>query len=147
MRQKIPLRQRLARLFFGEVSSLMFALGLLGFALGLGFIIADSRTENYDLINAHASQLMWGLVYIVYSLLRMGTALYRVPSIYKLIFCFIGLTVWLVLFLSFTVFDPTTLRPTELMLLLPVVVEFWFALSAVNCLGALNFRRVADDIR
>lgn len=147
MRQKIPLRQRLARLFFGEVSSLMFALGLLAFALGLGFILADSKTENYELINAHASQLMWGIVYIGYSFLRMGTALYRVPSVYKLIVCFIGLTIWLVLFLSFTIFDPTTLRPTELMLLLPVIVEFWFTLSAVNCLGALNFRRKADDVR
>lgn len=147
MKQKIPLHQRIARLFFGEVSSLMFALGMLALALGVGFIITDSRTENYDLINSHASQLMWGIIYICYSLLRMGTALYRVPSIYKLIVCFIGLTIWLVLFLSFTVYDPSTLRPTELMLLLPVVVEFWFTLSAVNCMGALNFRRSEDASR
>lgn len=147
MNQKITLRQRLARLFFGEVSSLMFTLGLLAFALGAGFILADSRTENYELINAHASQLMWGVIYIVYSLLRMATALYRVPSAYKLIVCFVGLTLWLVLFLSFTVYDPTPMRPTELMLLLPVVVEFWFSLSAVKCMGALSFRRATDDVR
>lgn len=147
MNQKITLRQRLARLFFGEVSSLMFTVGLLAFALGIGFILADSHTENYELINAHASQLMWGIIYIFYSFLRMGTALYRVPSAYKLIVCFVGLTLWLVLFLSFTVYDPTTMRPTELMLLLPVVIEFWFALSAVNCLSGISFRRITDDIR
>lgn len=147
MKQKISLRQRLARLFFGEVSSLMFALGMLAFALGVGFIVTDSRTENYELINAHASQLMWGIVYIGYAFLRMGTALYRIPSVYKLIVCFIGLTIWLVLFLSFTVYDPTVMRPTELMLLLPVIVEFWFTLSAVNCMGALNFRRAEDADR
>lgn len=147
MKQKITFRQRLARLIFGEVSSLMFTIGLLSIALGVGFILADSRTENYELINAHASQLMWGIIYLFYGMLRAGSALYRVPSAYKLVLCFVGLTLWLVLFLSFTVFDPTTMRPTELMLLLPVIIEFWFALSAVNCLGALSFRRVTDDVR
>lgn len=147
MKQKITFRQRLARLIFGEVSSLMFTIGLLSIALGVGFILADSRTENYELINAHASQLMWGIIYLFYGMLRAGSALYRVPSAHKLVLCFVGLTLWLVLFLSFTVFDPTTMRPTELMLLLPVIIEFWFALSAVNCLGALSFRRVTDDVR
>ncbi len=147
MNQKITLRQRLARLFFGEVSSLMFTVGLLAFVLGIGFILADSRTENYELINAQASQLMWGVIYIFYSFLRMGTSIYRIPATYKLIVCFIGLTIWLVLFLSFIVYDPTPMRPTELTLFLPVVAEFWFSLSAVNCIGAFSFRMVTDDIR
>lgn len=145
MKDSIPLSRRLIRLFFGEVSSLMFVVGLMALALGIGFIIADSRTENYELINAHASQVLWGIIYIVYAIIRITTSMYRIPSPYKLFVCFIGLTLWLLLFLSFTVFDPTPMRPTELMLLLPVMVEFWFALSAVNCIDSFRLRRTSDD--
>lgn len=135
---------RLKRLFLGEVNSLSFGLGFVAFLLSAGFFFANSQTENYELINNHGSQFMWAVIYLAYSLARMGSGLYRYSNGVKIVVVFAGLTLWSLLFLSFVLFDVTPMRPTELMLALPILLEFWLAIHAIDCIKRNMIRRLTD---
>lgn len=144
MKTRLSLATRLKRLFLGEVSSLSFGLGFVAFLLSIGFFFANSQTENYELINNHGSQLMWAVIYLVYACGRMGSAIYRYSNTVKIVIVFAGLTLWSLLFLSFVLFDVTPMRPTELMLALPILLEFWLAIHAIDCIKRNMIRRLTD---
>ena len=146
MDRKISFTTRLKRLFLGEVSSMAFCVGAISLLLALGFFSANSQTENYELINNHGSQILWGIIFLIYSVGRLASSLYRFQYSVRFFICFIGLTLWTLLLLSFTVYDPTPMRPTEVMLVLPVLCEFWLALSAVDCLKTKKLYRRATDV-
>lgn len=146
MHRNISFGTRVKRLFLGEVSSMGFCIGVVGMLLAFGFIFANSQTENYDLINSHGSQILWGLIFFMYSIGRMASALYRFSYPIRFFVCFIGLLLWTLLFLSFAVYDATPMRPTEIMLALPILCEFWLSLSAVDCLKTKKLFRRATDV-
>lgn len=144
MKSSLLFSTRVKRLFLGDISSLSFALGLVSILLSLGFFFANAHTENYQLMNTHGSPELWAILFFTYGGARVASSLYRFSNFARIWLTFIGLSVWSFLFISFVLVDITPLRPTELMLLLPILVEFWFAVNAIDCIKGAVYRRKTD---
>lgn len=135
---------RLKRLFLGDISSMCFAIGLVALLLSAGFFFANVNTENYQLMNSHGSQQFWASLFLAYGVARLASSLYRFSNFLRIWLTFIGLSVWSFLFISFLFLDTTPIRPTEIMLALPILVEFWFAVNAIDCTERTMYRRTTD---
>lgn len=144
MKTSLLFSTRIKRLFLGDISSLCFATGLVALLLSLGFFFADVHTENYQLMNTHGSPELWGTLFLAYASARIASSLYRLTNFLRIWLVFIGLSIWSFLFISFLFVDQTPIRPTEIMLALPILVEFWFAVNAIDCIKRSMFRRKSD---
>lgn len=144
MNSSLSFSTRIKRLFLGDISSLYFAVGLVAMLLAGGFFFADVHTENYELMNSHGSPQLWGTLFLTYATARLVSSLYRLSNFIKLWLVFIGLSIWSFLFISFVFIDTTPIRPTELMLALPILIEFWFAVNAIDCVKRAMYRRKTD---
>ena len=135
---------RLKRLFLGDISSLGFAIGLVALLLSAGFFFTNVNTENYRLMNSYGGPQFWSSLFLAYGVARLASSLYRFSTFLRIWLTFIGLSIWSFLFISFLFVDSTPVRPTEIMLALPVLVEFWFAVNAIDCIKRTMYRRTTD---
>lgn len=112
-----------------------FMLGSLAIFLGLGFLFGEATTHNFRIITDYSIGIAvtWGVFSLVYGILRVLDVFYDVPGSVGVLTAFIGLNLWLLLLISFTLLDPTPVQATELTLVVPVVVEFWLAVLAIDC--------------
>lgn len=118
-------RFRLAYVLVNHKGDLHILLGIVSLLLSLGFFFGTGTSLNYELLYHFISQTTWGIVFLVYSFIKTLGAFYKIPNILRLLNGIVGIWAWSYVFLSFTVFDPTALAPTELMLAAPILVEFW----------------------
>lgn len=130
--QKKLLSLNLYKLINADTSESVILLTLAGFAVACGFMYADDFVNpNYQLILQFGGHLFWSAYFFTYSVLRV--VLY---TIYRNKFlCYsnhlMGLWGWTYLFISFVIYDPTPTAPTEYLLVLPVLTEFWLFLRTV----------------
>lgn len=101
-----------------------------GFLLFIGFMFGDvSNNSNYALINAFASSENWAILFFTYTFLKFLGFIWNVPRTISTINSVIGVWAFNYIFLSFVVFDTTSIAPTELLLLVPTLLEFWVMIS------------------
>lgn len=130
--QKKLLSLNLYKLINADTFESVLLLTVAGFAAAYGFMRADSSVNsNYQLLLEFAGYLFWSVYFLVYSILRV--VLY---TAYRNKFlCYsnhlMGLWGWTYLFISFVIYDPTPTAPTEYLLVLPVLTEFWLFLRNV----------------
>lgn len=105
-------------------------LALAGFALSIGFAIGVGNNANYELIFSFANRYWWAIMFFVYSCLKIYGAFHRLNRHVRFTNSVFGLWAWNYIFLSFTVFDATPVAPTELLLIVPTVIEVWTMLAA-----------------
>ena len=110
----------------------IFLLWIAAFVTAIGFFLGDSSNPNYEMITAFASNNMWGLMFVLYGVLKFLEYWDHLDFKIKLINSIVGLWMWNYIFLSFTVFDKSNVAPTELMLLMPIIAEMWVLLSYSN---------------
>lgn len=118
---------RIYRAIMGEHSRLNLALGLTALLLAAGFWFSSPilTNTNYTLILQLADFDTWGTWFYIYGMLKLWAATYRSPPISKFIVSILGLWLWTYISLSFVVFDPNPLVPTETMLFITVIMELW----------------------
>lgn len=100
---------------------LMFA----GFILAIGFFIGEATNQNYELINQFASPAGWATLLTIYALIKLLSIVWIVPRSLCMLNGIFGVWMWNYILLSFVVFDVTPIAPAELLLIIPILVEFW----------------------
>ena len=110
---------------FVQAHTMTLLLGICGLMLGIGFLVGDAANPNYATIISFASPNTWALGFFVYSIIKLYQTINRVPHVLKIANAVQGIWAWSFIFLSFVIFDPTPIAPTEIMLLVPLVSEVW----------------------
>lgn len=100
---------------------LMFAAVL----LAVGFFVGEATSQNYVMINEFASPAAWATLLIIYALIKLLSIIWIVPKSLCTMNGIFGVWMWNYIFLSFAVFDTTAIAPAELLLILPILIEFW----------------------
>jgi len=124
----ISFRSRVIRALLTDSTIINLLLGLVGLLLSIGFLSVDEyrlSSHNYklmfDFVNAH----VWAALFFIYSISKLHRCLYRTPKYMKVAASTLGLWLWSYIVLSFIVFDPQLVAPSELMLIAPIVCEVW----------------------
>lgn len=144
MASNVPFGLRLTRAILNEHTAITVLLGVLGFALGLGFTVSKTYNPNYTFLLELAPFWQWALVFFAYASSKILGVLYRTPFFVKALTTISGLWLWNYIFLSFIVFDKTPVAATELMLIVPVICEVWgFTNTIYNSKHKLS-RRSSD---
>jgi hypothetical protein len=112
-----------------QKADLQIFLGVAGFALSLGFLAGSGNNNNYQLIFSFASNYVWALLYFLYASSKIYGTFFRTRVYVKYATNIVGLWAWNYILLSFTVFDSTPVAPTEVLLAVPVIIEFWTMLA------------------
>jgi len=102
---------------------------LAGFLLSIGFYVGDVSNQNYDLLNQFAKTSVWSILFGTYAITKFFAFVWNVPSFISKINSLFGIWLWNYVFLSFVIFDETMFSPAELLLLLPLLIEFWVMLD------------------
>lgn len=105
-------------LFLG-ISALLLCFGI--------FFVTDSNdyTSMYEIANP----IVWGIFFVSYSLINLYGIAFRISRYIRTFTSVAGLWGWNYVFLSFVVFDPTTVNVTDFFILLPIFAEVWNMLS------------------
>ena len=122
------LKQRLLKVTFSDLTAVRWTMGWVSLFLSLGFILATTSNENYNLVNVVDNQI-WAAIFLVHGLSLMITALYTMNYYCSKFINLIGIWIWSYVFLSFTVYDTTPLAATEWLLLMPILMEVWMIIE------------------
>lgn len=102
----------------------------IGALLTAGFMFGDvSNNTNYALINAFADKQAWVAMFGAYSATKLLAILWNIPRLLTTAASVFGVWAFNYIFLSFVIFDGTPIAPTELLLLVPTLLEFWTMIS------------------
>lgn len=102
----------------------------IGALLAIGFMFGDvSNNTNYALINAFADTQTWTLMFGTYTVTKLIGILWNIPRVFSTAASVFGVWAFNYIFLSFVIFDGTAIAPTELLLLVPTLLEFWTMIS------------------
>lgn len=134
MKSGLTFSQHLHRLFILSADAVGFMLGSLAIVLGLGFLFGEANTHNFRIITEYSLGIavVWGVFSLIYGISRLLDVFFDIPGVVSIFTAFIGLNLWLLLLISFTLLDPTPVQATELTLIVPVLVEFWLAVLAID---------------
>ena len=103
---------------------------LIGVLLSVGFIFGDvGNNANYTLINAFADTTTWSYLFGVYAVTKLFGIIWNIPRLFTTSASVFGVWAFNYIFLSFVIFDGTQIAPTELLLLVPTLLEFWTMIS------------------
>lgn len=116
--------QRYLNLVFEHTSLLPISLGLMGLFYGVGFLYGDMHVNtNYHILEIFLSKLTWGILFLVYAVVKLLAPVYRLNTILKILCSFWGLWAWNYTIFSFIILDATPTAPAELILLVPLLLE------------------------
>ena len=96
-----------------------------GVLLSFGFFFGLGTNENYQLIYSFGGTIFWGSLFAIYSIIRVLDLVTNIPRWLSVICGMVGIWAWNYIFLSFVVFDTSPMAPTEILLMLPTIAEFW----------------------
>ena len=126
--------RRLAKIVFGDHSDLQAFLGVSGVLLAIGFALGTANS-NYTAMMQLMHHYWWSLLFFVYGFTRLwGINVTQFHYTIEVAVSAIGIWALNYVFLSFTVFDPQPMAPTEMLLLMPVLAE-------VLCLTKIIYNR------
>ncbi len=109
-----------------------FMLAVASLMLALGFILGDGNNANYALMYGFADPIYWSVFFFSYSFVKFLGIWKCLDYRIRLTNSALGIWAWNYIFLSFAVFDKTPMAPTEILLMVPVIVEMWSAISVDN---------------
>lgn len=111
--------------------NLAFVLFLLGILLSLGFLLADTKSEDYRNILDLADYRIWGTIFFSYAICKLLSISREFPFIFNAIVSVIGLWLWSYILIEFVFFSPTPLKVVEVLLILPVFTEIWYLTALI----------------
>jgi hypothetical protein len=129
---KDELKFRVLWVLGGKQRDFSILLMLAAILLSLGFIFGTGTTANYDLIYRFGGNIFWAVFFAIYATIRFIDQILNIPRWLCIICGTLGIWAWNYIFLSFVVFDLTPVTPTEFLLLVPTIAEFWLLLAVTN---------------
>lgn len=107
-----------------QAKILTLLLGLTALLLASGFLFADdNNNSNYKILLELFNHKIWATIFFVYGSLKIYHLLDKLPHLLRVLTSICGLWIWIYVFLSFIVFDPSRISPAELLILLPLACE------------------------
>ena len=100
-------------------------MAVLSLVLALGFFIASTDNEKYFHINNVADKKIWGAIFTFHAISLMLTIFYDLPIHLRRFLNLVGIWIWSYVFLGFTFYGASPSTPTEWILVMPVILEFW----------------------
>lgn len=110
----------------GELSILLSIAALLS---AIGFVFGDTSGHNYQLIVDFADPYIWAILFVVYGYIKLYSVFNATSTAIRTINSVVGLWAWNYLFLCFVLFDQVPASPTEYLLGIAVIAEFWIMLA------------------
>lgn len=135
---------RITTLMFAQAQALTFMLSLTALIMGLGFILGVTTSANYAGIVALGGDLVWAGAFIVFGLLKLIQAVFRIHYFVKIGNSLLGIWLWSFLFLTFSVIGKAELRPLELLLVIPILCEAWEITMTIFNFRLFQGRRESD---
>lgn len=124
---------RLSELVRGRKTETIMMLMVAGILASIGFFFGDTHMNpNYELMFGFMNHYVWSALFAFYGLIKATTLFIKTSYYLKLVNGIIGLWAWMYIFLSFTVFDKTPMAPTEMLLLMPVIIQSWLILATIH---------------
>ena len=114
---------------------LNFLLALTALMLSAGFLFAQGTNQNYSLIYDLMSPLLWSFSFLIYSAAKFYQTYVRSSNLIKCLIGSVGIWLWTLMFLSFSVFDSTPIAPAESLILVFAFVEVWVLVSVIDICG------------
>lgn len=133
MSQSIDPRFKVAYVLSLKRVETTILLTIASLCLSFGFFVGDGSNLNYALLYDFAHPYVWASMFLAYGSVKLFGLFDYISYHVKVINGCIGLWMWNYIFLSFAIFDTTTMAPTEALLLVPVISEVWILISAVHC--------------
>lgn len=119
------LTQLLVNFLYKDTTTLRLSLGFSAIALALGFVFGNSAGNSYCYLAEFMPFAYWAGIFGIYGSLLVIASFNQV---YRWLLCTldaIGLWLWIYLFLSFAVIDPTPNTSAEYMLVIPIFSSLW----------------------
>ena len=126
---KIDPKITLAILLSKSTTEISIIQGILSLLVAFGFFFFDGRNANYDLLYSFASPIVWTAIFTGHGISKLVSVFTQLPRMVVLLTELIGVWCWTYILLSFTFFDPTPTAPTEILAILPIMLEFWTLLD------------------
>ena len=118
------LAQKYLILLFQHTGMLPVCLGLMGTLYGIGFLVGDLHVNtNYSSLELFLSGISWGLLYLIYGIVKLAQPVSNLPSLLKISVSLWGLWAWNYTIFSFIILDTTPIAPAELILITPLLLE------------------------
>lgn len=124
---------RLVELVSHRKTETVIMLMIAGFLACLGFLLGNThQNPNYELMFGFMNHYVWAGLFFIYAGIKAVSLFVRTNFYLRLANGILGLWAWMYIFLSFTVFDKTPMAPTEMLLLMPVIIQSWLVLSTIH---------------
>ena len=118
------LAQSYLNLVFQHTGLLPVSLGVMGLLYGIGFLVGDMYVNtNYHALYIFLPQVLWGILFISYALIKLASPVYTVNTVLKIFNSLWGLWSWNYTVFSFIILDTSPIAPAELILLAPLLFE------------------------
>lgn len=122
---------RLVNLMSSDIRPLRWTQGWVAILLALGFLFSVTDNTNYTLINSLTVKTVWGICFMVYGVLNLSSSLFDTKPLILYFSSITGFWLWSYIFLSFIVYDTTTTKSTEWMLVIPIIIEIWLCTNLI----------------
>ena len=109
----------------GDLTIVRLIISILAFILSMGFFLASADNTNYQEVNILADKRVWAAIFLIHDITLFITVIYELPTYLEQFLNLVGIWLWSYVFLSFTFYDASPTEPTEWMLVMPVILEFW----------------------
>jgi hypothetical protein len=114
-------------------------IGWIALSLGIGFLTADTTTDNYTALKEFTPVLVWAILFIGYGFEKLLGCVVHLPFKVVLGFSVIGLYLWGYVFISFVMFDNSVVQATEYMLMFPLITELWVVSKLIFDVVYINY--------
>jgi len=120
-----------------QAQILTLLLGVTALLLAVGFLFTDNiaLNSNYRILLELFNSTTWAGILFTYGAIKIYHLLDKLPHSIRILTSVFGTWLWLYIFLSFIVFDPTGASPAELLIFLPLACE-----AGELVLDIFNFR-------
>lgn len=101
-----------------------------GILIAFGMLNVSTLDPNCVILFDIMSKWSWSVLFLIYALSKFICCVFRVPHKICMLTSIFGVWMWNCMFLSFVIYDSSKINPTELLILIPLVSEFWIMLSS-----------------
>jgi hypothetical protein len=122
----LTIKSRILRVFLDGRTVLSIVLSMFALLLCVGLSLSSlTNSPNYMYVAQLLGYYTWAALFGTYGIIKLVNCIYRIPCFIRVLNSNLGLWAWTYIYLSFTVFDTTTINPLEHILLLPILCEVW----------------------
>lgn len=115
-----------------------------GILIGFGILNTFELDPNGVMLFDIMSKMYWSILFFTYGIIKFLCCIFKIPHKICMFSSILGIWMWNCMFLSFIIYNSSKINPTEFLLLVPLISEFWIMLSSTfnknNCCEVKNVK-------